>query len=249
MHLDEEQVQRLLHGETTPTGGASVRDHLVGCEECRSRVALAERDEGWVLDRLRQVDHALPRVTIESVVEPVVAPRRRGGAPWGRLAAAVFLTLAAIGVAYAAPGSPFRGVLQHIVAWVGGAGRQPAHEAPLPGTGGAQAGIAVAPGERLTIGFAFEGFGGWATVSLTDGADVVVRARGGTTIFTSEVDGLAIVHRGPPGRFEILIPRRAPSVEIRVGDRRVLLAKASRVESRYPANGEGRYLVPLDRTP
>lgn len=243
MHLDEEQVQRLLHGETTPTAGTLARDHLAGCEECRSRVALAEREEAWVLERLRQMDHTLPPVTVESVA----ARGRRRRAGWERLAAAVFLTLTAIGVAYAAPGSPFRGVLQHIVAWLGGSTWQPGSGVPRPGPGGAQVGIAVAPGERLTIGFAFERSGGWATVSLTDGADVVVRAQGGTTVFTSEVDRLAVVHRGPPGQFEILIPRAAPSVEIRVGDRRVLLVTASGVETRYPADSKGRYLVPLDQ--
>jgi hypothetical protein len=120
--------------------------------------------------------------------------------------------------------------------------------APSPEAARGQAGIAVAPGDRLTIAFAVEQSGGTATVSLTDGSDVVVRALGGTTTFTSEVDRLSIEHRGAPGCFEILIPRGAPSVEIRVGGRRSFLTEASRVETEYPRDAEGRYLLPLSRS-
>jgi hypothetical protein len=53
---------------------------------------------------------------------------------------------------------------------------------------------------------------------------------------------------GAPGRFEILIPRSAPSVEIRVGGRRSFLTEASRVETEYSGDAEGRYLLPLSRS-
>jgi hypothetical protein len=196
-----------------------------------------------VLERLGRVDHAPPPVAVEAIV----GRGRARAAGWGRLAAGMFLALAAVGVAYAAPGSPFRGVLQRIVEWVGGS-KPPTGAAPSAETNAGQAGIAVPPGDRLTIAFAVEQSGGTATVSLTDGSDVVVRALGGTTTFTSEVDRLTIEHRGVPGRFDILIPRGAHSVEIRVGGRRSFLTEASRVETEYPSDAEGRYLVPLSRS-
>jgi anti-sigma factor RsiW len=244
MHLDEEQVQRLLHGETVSPAEAAVRDHLARCEECRSRVAQAEHEERWVLERLRRVDHAPPPIAVGAIL----GRGRRRAAGWGRLAAGIFLALAAVGVAYAAPGSPFHGVLQRIVEWARGSSKPPIHAAPSPEAVGGQAGIAVAPGDRLTIAFADEQSGGTATVSLTDGSDVVVRALGGTTTFTSEVDRLSIEHRGAPGRFEILLPRGAASVEIRVGGHRSFLTEASRVETEYPRDAEGRYLLPLSRS-
>ena len=244
MHLDQEQVQRPLHGETAPPAEAAVRDHLARCEECQSRVAQADSEERWVLERLRRVDHVQPPIAVEVVMER----GRRRPARWGRLAAGIFLALAAVGVAYAAPGSPFHGVLQRIVEWVRGSPKPPIPAAPSPEAVGGQAGIAVAPGDRLTIAFAGEQSGGTATVSLTDGSDVVVRALGGTTTFTSEVNHLSIEHRGAPGRFEIQIPRGAPSVEIRVGGRRSFLTEASRVESEYPRDAGGRYLLPLSRS-
>jgi hypothetical protein len=244
MHLDEEKVQRLLHGETAPPAETAVRDHLARCMECRSRVAEAEWEERWVLERLRRVDHAPSPIAVQAIM----GPGRRRAAGWGRLAAGMLLALAAVGVAYAAPGSPFRGVLQRIVEWVRGSSKPPIHAAPSPEAAGGQAGIAVAPGDRLTIAFAVEQSGGTATVSLTDGSDVVVRALGGTTTFTSEVDRLSIEHRGAPGRFEILIPRGAASVEIRAGGRRSFLTEASRVETEYSRDAEGRYVLPLSRS-
>jgi hypothetical protein len=247
MHLDEEQLQRLLHGETPPMESV-VRDHLARCEECRFRLTEAEREERWVLERLRGVDHALPPVAIEAIID---RGRRRWqerwrDAGWARLAAGMLLALAAVGVAYAAPRSPVRGVLQRIVEWVAGS-KAPVRAAPSAETGGSQAGIAVAPGDRFTVAFLVDQSGGTATVSLTNGADVVVRARGGTTTFTSEVDHLSIEHRGAPGQFEILIPRSAPWVEIRVGGRRSLVTEASQVKTEYPRDAEGRYVLPLSR--
>ena len=244
MHLDEEQVQRLLHGETVSPAEAAVRDHLARCEECRTRVAQAEHEERWVLERLRRVDHVPPPIAVQAIMER----GRRRAAGWGRLAAGMLLALAAVGVAYAAPGSPFHGVLQRIVEWARGSSKPPSHGAPSPEAAGGQPGIAVAPGDRLTIVFAVAQLGGTATVSLTDGSDVVIRALGGTTTFTSEVDRLSIEHRGAPGHFEILIPRSAPSVEIRVGGRRSFLTEASRVETEYSRDAEGRYLLPLSRS-
>ncbi|MFL5493601.1 MAG: hypothetical protein ACJ8DC_04355 [Gemmatimonadales bacterium] len=222
-----------------------MRDHLADCEACRSRLADAEREERWVLERLSRVDRAPPPLPVEAIM------RRGGGRArgWGRVAAGVFLALAAVGVAYAAPGSPFHGVLRRIAEWVGAASRPPVHPASPTASGGGQAGIAVAPGDRLVIEFGAEQPGGMATVSLTDGVDVVVRALGGTTTFTSEVDRLSIEHRGAPGRFEILIPRGARSVEIRVGGRRSFLTEASGVKTEHPKDAEGRYLVPLARSP
>lgn len=241
MHLDDERVQRLLHGELGSPGEARAREHLAECPECREWVTQAEQEEAWVLDRLRRLDHAPPRVRVE-----IVSPVRRRAPAWGRLAAGIMLAAAVAGVAYAAPGSPLAGVLHRVVEWVGGPA---AATAPASAIERPQAGVAVPPGERLTIVFATEQSDGIAIVSLSDGAEVEVRALGGTTTFSSDVDRLSIRHRGPSPRFEIAIPRAAPSVEIRAGDRRVFLKKGSSVLTESERDGEGRYPVPLTRSP
>lgn len=237
MHLDEAQVQRLLHQELG-LGEASARDHLAACPECRSRVTEAEREESWVFDRLRLLDHAAPRVSGAAIASP---PRRRARG-WDRLAAGIVLALAAAGVAYAAPGSPFPGVVHRMIQWVGHTPtRAPL---PTPAPDASQVGIAVAPGDRLAIVFPAEQPGGMAIVSLTDGGDVVVRALDGAT-FTSDVQRLSIEHVGKSARYEILIPRTALSVEIRVRGRQVFLKEASRIVADAHPDSAGRYLVPL----
>lgn len=83
-----------------------------------------------------------------------------------------------------------------------------------------------------------------ATVSLTGGDEVVVRAVEGFAAFTSDIDRLSVQSTGR-ARFEILIPRSAPSVEIVVGEHPVFRVDASRVVTGTPGDGEGRYVLPL----
>ena len=84
-----------------------------------------------------------------------------------------------------------------------------------------------------------------ATVSFTDSGDVVVRAQRGTARFTSDVNRLSIDNEGDSDRFEILIPRGSPWVEIRVHGRRVFLSQASRVITAAPPDAGGHYSLPL----
>ncbi len=67
MHLDEEQVQRLLHGELSRPVETSAREHLAGCSDCRRRVAEAQREEEEVYALLSHVDHPGPRIDAGAV--------------------------------------------------------------------------------------------------------------------------------------------------------------------------------------
>ena len=239
MHLDEEQLQRLLHGELG-SREAAAREHLEACPECRYRVTEAEGEESWVFDRLHRLDHATPKVSAQ-----MVSRSRAGTSYRQRLAAGIFLAVVATGAAYAIPGSPLPRVVNRIIQAVNGrSSRQvaiPMTRSPVPG---AQAGIVVAAGERLLIVFPLVQSGGEATVSLTEGPDVVVRAPDGAA-FTSDVDRLLIDSVSPGGRFEIQIPRTAPLVEIRAGGRRLFLKKLSRIVTDAPPDDEGNYRLPL----
>ena len=239
MHLDQEQVQRLMHRELGPAE-ATVRDHLSICPECRRKVAEAEQAEAWVLDRLRRLDHPVPGVRLETLVPP---PRRSGRA-YQRLAAGIVLALAAAGAAYAMPGSPLPGVMHRIIELVSGTHGTPTTGTTRPDTG-SPAGIAINPGGRLTILFPAAQTGGEAIVSMADSGDVMVRALDGAT-FTSDIDRLLIEHRGVPApRYEIQIPRAAPWVEIRVAGRRILLQRLGRVIAGVGPDAQGRYRLAL----
>ncbi|MGH7527215.1 MAG: anti-sigma factor family protein [Gemmatimonadales bacterium] len=240
MHLDEERVQRLLHRELAPQAEGSARDHLASCSECRSRVAEAEREETRILALLRQVDHPPRRVDVEAIT----AGSRQRAPGWGRWAAGILLVLGA-GAAYALPGSPLPRLVERVIKWVEPEKERPAPVAPSGQAEGAARGIAVAPGDRFTVRFSTAPADGLATVSLTDAGEVAVRALSGAASFTSEPAGISIDAEGASGRFEILIPREAPSVEIRIGGRRVFLKQGSRVFAEGGQDAEGRYLVPL----
>lgn len=239
MHLDDEQLQRAVHGELSPAH-TLVRDHLDSCDACRLRVEQEAREEQRVFDLLRAIDRPAPDVSIAAIARRAHSRRSRRGI---RVAALV-LGLGVAGVAYAAPGSPLTALLRRLVASHDRAPRTRAAEssavASEPTTG-----IAVAPGPRLTIQIIAGEGGALATVSLSDGSEVVVRAVGGNPSFSSDIDRLVVRNADDVRAFEIEIPRDAPSVEIRTGRGRVLLKTGSSVVADGPRDADGRYALRL----
>jgi hypothetical protein len=235
MHLDEEQIQRVLHGELTPLAGEEVQGHLAGCDECRSRMEEARRDESRIFALLRELDHPLPRIPYNA--------GSQGGVRWGRLAAGIFIGILAAGVAYAASGRPLTRIFQRLVGWVA-QNPAPAPTPAAPRPGAAQRGIAVPAGDHLLILFSPDK-AGQAAISLTDDAEVQVRTLQGVASFTSDLDRLQVDSRGDSARFEIALPRRAPLVEVQVGGRRVFLKEAGRVVTQARPGPRGEYLIPL----
>jgi len=238
MHLSEEQVQRVLHGELASATAREVDDHLEACPECRALVDRAEQEERWLLDRLGALDHPVPAVRAGDIVR---SRSRRG---WGQWAAGIFLGAALAGAAYAIPGSPLPGVIARIVGSQETRGSSTVTAEPSDSVV-VQAGIAVAPGSRLTISFETAVAGDTAVVSLSDSGDVVIQGRGGISSFTSDPERVAIHREGGAGRFDIFIPRSAPLVTLEVGTRRILIKRASRVTADAPPDRQGRYVVPL----
>jgi hypothetical protein len=240
MHLDEEQLQRVVHSELTAAVRRNAREHLAECGECRERLVAAARDEGEIFALLRQVDHPLPAVDAE-----LLAARARGtGRVWGSWAAGILLLLGAAGAAYAVPGSPVREWVRSAAAWIGGEDRVTAPPGQMEIPPAQAAGIAATPGQNYVIDFQSLEPGGLARVSLTDGAEVTVRAASGVARFTSAADRLLIDNQGTGTTFEIEIPRTAPRVEIRVAGNRIFLKERERVTHVSP-NAEGKYLLRL----
>jgi hypothetical protein len=238
MHLDDERVQRLLHGELEPAGERLVRQHLMGCEVCRTLVDRARAEERSIFGLLREVDHPAPEIDPH-----LLLPAARQGPPrWARRAAAVALVVLAAGAAYAAPGSPLRELVQRLVS--SAAPSQPRSD-PSRQTDEAApsgAGIAVTPGDRLTIRFLVDR-GATAILTLTDGDEVVVRTATGIATFTSDEDRLSVRSTGPAG-FEILIPASAPRVDVLSGDSLVLRKRGDVVTDAHPGP-DGRYFLTL----
>jgi hypothetical protein len=243
MHLDDERVQRLVHGELDLGDERSAREHLAGCEVCRAQVDLAEGEQAELTRLLGDLDQPAPRM------EPgdIVRRARSGGHGWARRAAVVLASLGLAGVAYAMPGSP-------IPRWIRAIAAAPVHEVePRPGDRPDSlqsgepitSGIAVDPGARLVIVFPAPPAGARALVSLSDTADVVVRVLAGHASFSSSAEGLAVGTTDSAASFQVVIPRNAPSVEIRAGDISVFRKRGARITAASGAGSDGSYAIEL----
>ena len=83
-----------------------------------------------------------------------------------------------------------------------------------------------------------------ATVALSDGDEVEVRAVQGTATFSSDPGRLSVLSSGG-ARLEILIPRSAASVEVRIGAVPVFRKLAGGAVSALPRDSTGRYRISL----
>lgn len=243
MHLDDEQIQRLLHDELDAAARAAPQRHLAECAECRGRLAEAEREEQWVFDRIGRLDAPAPLAPgdVEWVTRRAGA---RTSAAWMQRAAGFAVTVALIGLAYAAPGSPLPGWVDRVTGWIARPATH-ASQAPELEPESAPAGIAVAPGTRFTIRFVEPQTAGAVAVSLTDGPNVTVRAHGGAARFATDLGRLTIGNGGSLADYEIELPRSAPWVEIAVGERRLLLKDGARIVPDMPIDPQGRRFLRL----
>jgi hypothetical protein len=264
-HLDDELVERVLHGELSPASEVTVRAHLAGCAICQTTLREAEREEARIVALLRSLDRPAPRIEYDVVAaasgrRPAAASspaaalssrhsivRHSFARRSGRWAAAALFALGVGGAAYALPGSPLPRLLRRLIPWT----ERPATDtppappaAPATGSGG---GITVDPGERLTIVFRSAPATGHAIVSLTEAGRVSVRAISGGASFTSDVDRVTIDATGTATGFEIAIPRTAADVEIVAGGRSIFRKTGPRVETDARADGDARWRLALGR--
>ncbi len=239
MHLDDELIQRGLHGELGASDRAALERHVADCPDCRERLLEAERDEAAIFVLLRQTDHAVPNVGGASVMAR--AGRARD---WKRWAAVMALVILGAGAAYAVPGSPFPGWLTRMIARA-----TPAPEARVPAAStipvqGVTAGISVRPTAHFIIRFAANQTRGTVTVSMTDRNDVAVRVLNGTATFTTGTDRLVLENTGSVADFEIDLPRTANWIEIQLGQRPLLQKNGAKVSTSAVAHGD-RYVLSL----
>lgn len=241
MHLDEERVQRFLHGELSSEQSSVVRRHIAICVECSTRVAGADEDEGRLLALLHAVDDPPPLVTSAAVV----ARARRRTAGWMRRAAGILVAVGIASAAYAAPGSPLRDLVGRILS----PPRGPAATASAARALGPTAGIAMLPSARFTIEIEGERLTGIANISVGGGREVVVRAFDGSAVFTAGVDRLLIDDVAASASFEIEIPQAARRVEVRAGGRQVFLKVGAAITTLGEQDEAGRYRIPLSAAP
>ncbi len=242
MHPDQEQLQRYLHHELPASRADLIRTHLRTCAECRAQVAAAEGQEAEVNSLFEQLDHATTPIT---ALEIALAARNSGLQRYRR-AAAVLLALGLASAAYAIPGSPVPAWVRSILASSRDSAPQPQTTVPQLEPQDNQAGIDVEPGRYLVIDFDSPQTQGNAMVSLTDSGSVMIRSENSAAGFTSGPDRVVVANRGGSADFRIQIPRNAPHVEVRVGNRRIFLMQGATITADGPADAGGVYALSLN---
>ena len=240
MHLDDDQIQRLIDGELAPAETRVARAHLAACESCRPRVDAAADDAQAVSALLTALDDPAPALRFEMVTARARARRGR----WTRsaigwVAAAVIAT-----VAIAAPGSPVRSWMGNAVRWMSGTPRPPAVSTPESEADGA--GIAVDPGPSFVIEIRAPRAGGSLVVRWTGDSQVAVRSSRPGAAFTSSRERLTVAMERDSVELEIAVPTSAPRVEIRSRDRMLWLGQAGRAAAPAVQDPDGVYRIGIN---
>jgi len=241
MHLNDGQIQRLMHGELDSAAREAASQHAAGCPACAQALADAGREEAEIFHLLEQVDHKMPVVDAARIAGP---ERGRPSSVWARRAAGIVVVAALAGAAYAIPGSPLPNLVKRVAGMLTGS-VPPAGVDAINPESPVTSGIAVPAGDSLLIQFASPQDSAFATVILADDSMVRVRAIGGTAAFTTDVQRLDIDNRGSSAHYEIELPRSAPWIEIRVGSASRLQKSGERVITDATADSTGRYRFKL----
>ena len=233
MHLTEDAIERLIDGELAAATASDAARHLAACAECAAAVKRARDEVAGIAVGVARLDHALPTVDPNGIIRRVESNRIRRY----RLAASVALFLGVATAAAALPGSPVR-------SWLG---LQPKHEPAVPPAVSPTpppppaAGIAVAPGQSLTIVLEAPLGGVVAVVELVQSGEVVVSTTTSGTTFSSGVDTLRVDNLEGGAVVSIAVPQAAPRVLLRVGDAAPWLKVGGRVDSPVEADSSGVY--------
>lgn len=256
MHLNDEQIQRYLHGELSSGERADVASHVSECELCAGRVAEAEQEERDVFDRLGALDHPVPHHDVNAVMQARVENERAPSTVphvWLRRAAVIVMIAVLGGAAYAIPGSPLPAWIDKIATALQDGGKAPVEQdrvnvdtvdttTLVP----AVSGVAIPPSRNFAIVLAAPQDSGVVYLTPTDGFNVVIRAIGGAPRYTlASSDRLDVDNTGLDSSYEIEVPMTAPYVELMIGDRRVVLKDRVRFGENLPSDEKGRYVISL----
>jgi len=241
MHLDDDGIQRFIHGEIAEENQVRIREHLASCLSCTRMLEEAAREEEGILELLKELDHPVPPVPLPEIASH--ASLRRGG--WIRWAAVLIGILGLSTAAYAAPGSPFPGWVRQLLEMWATAPPPPIPVAPEPAP--ATAGISVPPGSSLSLTFTSEDWAGSLVISVEEVSEVVVEAVGIGASFTADAGLLRVEPEGTAGQFRIRIPLFAPRVEVLLGAEIVFEKSGDVIRTDATSDDPGRYRIELPR--
>ena len=231
-HVDNESIELFLSGELSESEARAMRDHLARCRACARRVEAARQEDQEIGALLSVLDHPVPQVRAEDVM-------RRARRRWLRpgIAAAGIVLLVVAGAASALPGSPVRRWLAELFERLQ---ETPAQQSPPLGISG---GISVIPTAGFELVFVAAQRSGVLVVSLTDEDELAVRASGAVPGYSVAPERVRVENAGSAADYEVLVPRSAESVRIRVGDLVVFSKQRGSISSAAGPDARGRYVL------
>ncbi len=241
MHVDEEQLQRLVDDELAEPTEDWVHEHMTFCDSCRDRAERARHEQNEVLALLGSLDHPRPRVDYVTLI----AKGRRTNLSWMAKAAGFVAAAALAGAAYAASGSPLPSFIERIL---GQREERSTSSVVQPGIPEPPvSGVTVTAGKQMVIDFTSAQSVGDIRISLSDGDEIEMRATGSGASFASGDEQLTVENTGSSASYAVAIPRRSPQVEIRIAGERVFLKNGDRVVSNHEVTNMGSYLISFVR--
>lgn len=243
MHLDQEGIQRFLHGELSDDDAREAKAHLESCEACEILVDQAQDQEEEIFGVLKNLDHHLP----EPDLGRILARGKRTASHPVRWAAGIALALGFTSVAYAAPGSPLPGLLDRVVDRLRPSVLAPENESIRRPTEAATSGVVVVPGAAFSVRFSSHQDSDHAAIELVDGNAVAIRALYGSPEFTYGIDEVLVDNEDPGTNFELEIPHSATRVVVLVEGDTVFVKDGNRITAPVRMDADGRYLLSLGR--
>jgi hypothetical protein len=238
MHLDDESLERLLHGELDPGPEATVRSHLASCPSCEARLEESRALESRLFGLLGTLDHEAPEIDWNSALHPPSTRARAGS----RIAASIAFLLLAGGILYALPDSPVRG-------WIDRLRGMDATEAPTPGSGSPSeietpvSGLSVRPAGAFEIDFEYSQAIGAIRLRLVRTPEVEIRVLGPPVQLESGPGRLGVSNANSQSSYEILVPESASSIRVRVDGEEVFLTQRGEVQSAGLPDSTGFYVL------
>ncbi len=240
MHLSEDKIEQLLDGELPEHEAQTLRDHLAACGACVEAFEAARLEDRDIARLLGSLDHHIPDVDPSQLR---VRARRRALRP--RLAAASIALLVVAGAAYAMPGSPLRSWFARVFPGDGETAESLSRgdEAGIPGT--QPAGVSVLPSGRFELVFEANQESGLVRISLAAQAEVAVQSDREGVGYSVEPSGVRVLNAGSSANYQVVIPRDAESVSIRVRDSIVFKKQRATIVTSAARDDAGRYVLDL----
>ncbi len=143
------------------------------------------------------------------------------------------------------PGSPVRSWLARIFAGAGETVESPAggQQAGIPGA--QPAGVSVLPSARFELVFEANQDSGLIRIALANQAEVAVQSDREGVGYSVEPSGVRVLNAGSSANYQVVIPRDAESVSIRVGDTIVFEKRGATIVTAAARDDAGRYVVDL----